>query len=76
MFLPDHWLCSNDGRRISCQTGDAYPWAELTGTRNGGVTVRVHTASYGGVGVRVVRHPAVPGGPPSNEVVYTLSAFR
>lgn len=42
-FLPMHWTCQNYGSRVQCQTGDAYPFVELTGSRTGGVTVKVHT---------------------------------
>jgi hypothetical protein len=35
--------CNNYGNRVRCFTGDAYPYAELTDTRRGGVTVKVHT---------------------------------
>jgi hypothetical protein len=75
LFLPQGWSCRNFGQRVACQSGDAYPWAELTGTRTGGVTVRVHTSSGAGVAVRVVRHPSIPGGPPANEIVYAFTAF-
>jgi hypothetical protein len=41
--LPMHSTCQNFGSRVQCQTGDAYPFVELTGTRTGGVIVKVHT---------------------------------
>jgi hypothetical protein len=42
-FLPSGWRCNNHGIRVECFSGDAFPYAELTSTRGGGVTVRVHT---------------------------------
>ena len=42
-FLPIGWSCQNYGSRVQCQTGDAYPYVELTGSKSGGVTVKVHT---------------------------------
>ena len=42
-FVPSYWSCQNYGRRVECQTGDAYPYVTLTDTKSGGVTVKVHT---------------------------------
>jgi hypothetical protein len=42
-FFPSGWRCNNYGSRVSCFSGDAYPYAELTSTRGRGVTVKVHT---------------------------------
>jgi hypothetical protein len=42
-FIPSGWRCNNFGIRVSCFSGDAYPYAELTSTRGGGITVKVHT---------------------------------
>lgn len=37
------WSCFNTGTSVRCQSGDAFPYVDLTSTRPGGVTVRVHT---------------------------------
>jgi hypothetical protein len=42
-FLPSQWSCNNHGGSVECITGDAYPYVELTSSRSGGVTVKVHT---------------------------------
>jgi hypothetical protein len=42
-FLPSNWLCKNYGTRVECFSGDAFPYAELTSTSGGGITVKVHT---------------------------------
>jgi hypothetical protein len=42
-FLPSQWRCNNYGSRVECSSGDAFPYAELTSSRGGGVTVTVHT---------------------------------
>ena len=42
-FHPSNWFCRNYGSRVECSNGDAFPYAELTTTRSGGITVRVHT---------------------------------
>jgi hypothetical protein len=42
-FLPSQWRCNNYGSRVECFSGDAFPYAELTTTRGGGLTVKVHT---------------------------------
>jgi len=77
LFIPSGWFCRNLKRRVECYSGDAKPWAELTGTRNGGVTVRVHTLNHGGVAVRTIHHPPGTGGGPGawDEIVYTFSAL-
>ena len=75
LFLPHGWFCNNRGQRVDCQSGDARPWAELTGTSRGGVTVRVHTLDGGGVRVRTIHHPAMQDLRAYNEIVYTFSAF-
>jgi len=35
------WACNNRTTTVRCFSGDAFPNVELTGTRRGGVTVRV-----------------------------------
>jgi len=42
-FLPSRWRCNNFGSRVECFSGDAYPYVVLTGTAQGGITVKVHT---------------------------------
>ena len=42
-FFPSGWRCNNYGARVECFSGDAHPYVELTATRRGGVTVKVHT---------------------------------
>ena len=37
------WLCNNHDRFVQCFTGDARPYVRLTGSRSGGVTVKVYT---------------------------------
>jgi hypothetical protein len=38
------WRCNNvRGRYAECFSGDAHPYVRLTGTTNGGVTVKVYT---------------------------------
>jgi hypothetical protein len=37
------WQCNNRDRFVECFTGDARPYARLTGSRRGGVTVKVYT---------------------------------
>jgi hypothetical protein len=37
------WSCFNHGSYVGCQSGDAFPYVELTGSRSGGITIRVHT---------------------------------
>ena len=37
------WSCYNRGPFAECQTGDAFPYVELTGSDSGGVTVKVYT---------------------------------
>lgn len=67
-FTPSTWNCFNRGPSVDCQTGDAFPWVELTGTRSGGVTVRVHTLrDPQGGGLRRVYVKGYP--------VYVFSAF-
>ncbi len=73
-FLPSIWQCQNVGKSIDCYSGDASPYADLTGTPRGGVTVVVHTLSGGGVRVRNVHHPASGGLSAYDEIVYTFSA--
>src|SRR4029453_2632331 len=75
LFTQNNWFCTNYGTRVQCINGDAHPWAELTATRSGGITVRVRTLSGGGALVRTVHHPAAQGLQPFDEIVYTLSAF-
>ena len=67
-FRPSQWRCHNYGSRVDCFSGDAYPYAELTSTRGGGITVKVHTLRdpQGGRMTRVY----VKGYP-----VYVFSAF-
>jgi hypothetical protein len=43
VFLPSHRVCQNFGTRVDCENGDAFPYASLTTTRGGGITVKVHT---------------------------------
>jgi hypothetical protein len=42
-FLQSGWRCNNYGSRVLCLSGDARPYAELTSTRRGGITVKVYT---------------------------------
>jgi hypothetical protein len=67
-FLPGGWRCNNYGSRVVCISGDAFPRAELTSTRGGGITVKVRTLRdpQGGRMVRTY----VKGNP-----VYVFSAF-
>jgi hypothetical protein len=37
------WMCNNNDRFVECFTGDARPYARLTGSNSGGVTVKVYT---------------------------------
>jgi hypothetical protein len=37
------WQCFNGGSSVRCQGGDAFPYVDLTGLKQGGVTVIVHT---------------------------------
>lgn len=41
-FLPSYWSCTNYGGRVRCSNGDAFPYADLTSSREGGITVKVH----------------------------------
>ena len=41
-FLPGQWRCHNYG--VECFSGDAFPYAELTTSRGGGITVKVQYA--------------------------------
>ena len=41
LFRPGAWSCNNYGPRVECQSGDAFPYAILTGSARGGVTVKV-----------------------------------
>jgi hypothetical protein len=41
VFKPGGWRCNNLGPRVECQNGDAFPYAVLTGSEKGGVTVKV-----------------------------------
>ena len=41
VFNPSSWSCNNYGPRVECQSGDAFPYAILTSSRTGGVTVKV-----------------------------------
>jgi hypothetical protein len=67
-FAPSAWQCHNYGSRVECFSGDAFPYAELTGTPANGVTVKVHTLKdpQGGS----LRRIYVKGYP-----VYVFSAF-
>jgi hypothetical protein len=49
LFLPGGWFCNNHGASIQCQSGDAFPYVDLTGIDcpgrklvGCGVAVRVH----------------------------------
>ena len=55
VFRSSGWSCNNYGPRVECQSGDAFPYAILTSSRTGGVTVKV---------VRL-------GGPQSGRVIRT-----
>lgn len=44
------WSCNNRTTTVFCFSGDAFPNVELTGSRLGGVTVKVHMLS-GRVGI-------------------------
>jgi hypothetical protein len=38
------WSCNNNhGNAVACFSGDAFPRVDLTGSRRGGVTVKVYT---------------------------------
>jgi len=42
-FRPSGWRCHNYGASVQCFSGDALPYAELTSTRAGDITVSAHT---------------------------------
>jgi hypothetical protein len=69
------WSCFNAGTVVRCQSGDALPYAEILSSRHGGVTVKVHTLTSGGMRTRAVTHPAFQELKPYTEVVYEFSAF-
>jgi hypothetical protein len=52
------WSCTNRGAFVDCQSGDAYPYVRLTGSRSGGVTVNVYTLNdpQGGHLTRTYQH--------------------
>ena len=69
MFKPGAWSCNNYGPRVECQSGDAFPFAVLTGTRTGGVTVKVVRLGGSQRGhLRITRDR-------SGHLVYVFSAF-
>jgi hypothetical protein len=43
VFTPGGWACRNFDARVDCQSGDAHPYAILTATPRGGITVKVVT---------------------------------
>jgi hypothetical protein len=67
VFKPNQWSCANYGRRVDCQTGDAFPYAVLTSSARG-VTVRV-VMLKGGSG-HVIRSRNRAGNP-----VWTFTAL-
>lgn len=46
-FVQSGWFCVNRRASVDCQSGDAFPYATLTGSRTGGVTVVVHVLGGG-----------------------------
>jgi len=69
VFKPNNWSCNNYGARVQCQSGDAFPYAILTSTRRGGITVKVVQLG-GGQSGRITRTRDRHGRP-----VYVFTAF-
>ena len=42
-FVGNNWSCRNLRSHVVCRHGDAYPYAELSVVRRGGIAVRVFT---------------------------------